>query len=375
MLNLLFYGLGIIIIILLGFSLCKHYLNQKKKEFEQNNKSYNDQVLEEESDNCQPNEIKSFQIQTFQKAFNQNIYQFKKNTSQISQKSQQSSKIFQNSSILSIKNIPLFSADDKRTEQVQQIINYLYDKSCRKRNIEEKFKYFLGHFIDFQNLCKEYNIKKLEIKQKLKQLCSSYLNVRGDGNCFYTAFGYQFLEILLFKYKNDEFQNFIKTILFEIKLPFQINLIDQTNINQNQDEQLRKEFIFRLEKLKSIQNVDTRRKMLYNAYKAHEKEDEEYDGCFYGLSTIFFRNISIHALDQNELKNMVTDRENLLIWETECNNNEIVIQSLSNFLKLYIQLIFFTNESFQMREYGTTNVHKIILLIRPGHYNIGIAPE
>lgn len=41
----------------------------------------------------------------------------------------------------------------------------------------------------------------------------------------------------------------------------------------------------------------------------------------------------------------------------------------------FIQLIFFTNSDFIVNEYGMEYDNKIILLIKPGHYNIGIKDE
>lgn len=56
------------------------------------------------------------------------------------------------------------------------------------------------------------------------------------------------------------------------------------------------------------------------------------DCCLYGLSTIFFRNLANQAVDDNNLAGLLLDRENLLMWETECNNNEVVISALAKTL-------------------------------------------
>lgn len=39
------------------------------------------------------------------------------------------------------------------------------------------------------------------------------------------------------------------------------------------------------------------------------------------------------------MKAYVEDRINLLIWETECNNNEVIIATLAKYLKMYCILI------------------------------------
>jgi hypothetical protein len=61
---------------------------------------------------------------------------------------------------------------------------------------------------------------------------------------------------------------------------------------------------------------------------------DETDGVFYGLSTIFFRNLANYVVEFSEMKEALFDRENLLIWEKECNSNEIVIEALAKYLKM-----------------------------------------
>jgi ubiquitin thioesterase protein OTUB2 len=46
------------------------------------------------------------------------------------------------------------------------------------------------------------------------------------------------------------------------------------------------------------------------------------------------RNLSDFIIENSEYKNLLYDRENLLIWETECNSNEIVIAELAKYLKM-----------------------------------------
>jgi hypothetical protein len=68
---------------------------------------------------------------------------------------------------------------------------------------------------------------------------------------------------------------------------------------------------------------------LYRYFRATEYSDDEIDGIFYGLTIIFFRNLSNYIIEFSDIKEALLDRENLLIWEAECNNNEIVISSLA----------------------------------------------
>lgn len=56
------------------------------------------------------------------------------------------------------------------------------------------------------------------------------------------------------------------------------------------------------------------------------------DCYLYGLSTIFFRNLANKVVDENNMADLLFDRQNLLIWESECNNNEVVIAALAKSL-------------------------------------------
>ncbi|CAD8199507.1 unnamed protein product [Paramecium octaurelia] len=312
------------------------------------------------------NQRSNFQNQGFVKEESQFNSQ-----SQISNRNSNLQKSPFNSKIHPTQNVTTyahFKADEKRTLKVQKIVNFIYAQSQGKRQVEEKYQYFLGEYHQQQELWKEYYIIKLVQKQKMKELCSAYRTVRGDGNCFYTAFGFQFLDILLFKYTNDQFYQFLNSN----QVNFQIILNNKDVIDESDKQELRDEFFYRLERLKLIEDIELRKQTLFEEFKAYQKENEKIDGCFYGLSTIFFRNLALKAVDLDGNLNGTLNKQNLLLWETECNENELVISSLAKYLKLYIQLIFFQQDSdFMLMQYGNQSDNKVILLIRPGHYNIG----
>ncbi|CAD8128194.1 unnamed protein product [Paramecium sonneborni] len=203
--------------------------------------------------------------------------------------------------------------------------------------------------------------------------CNAFKEVRGDGNCFYTAFGYQFLSILLFDYSIDQFYKFIEKIK-QINLPMKIYVTGQDFKIDDKllEEKLLKEFLNRLMKLKQIQDLVQRKEQFHNQFAAYEKQSEEVDACLYGLSTIFFRNYSNYIVDFSEKKDALYDRENLLKWEEECNSNEVIIAELAKQLNIFVQLIFIENkDQLKKFQYGNEQHNKIILLIKPGHYNIG----
>lgn len=85
--------------------------------------------------------------------------------------------------------------------------------------------------------------------------------------------------------------------------------------------------------MRLIEEKEERLKKLVEQYKAFEPKDD-IDGCFFALTTIFFRNISHYVASKSELAENVFDKEKLLIWGEECNNNEIIIKELSEFLRV-----------------------------------------
>ncbi|CAD8108147.1 unnamed protein product [Paramecium primaurelia] len=251
---------------------------------------------------------------------------------------------------------------------LQNIIN----ETSQQRQVLDEYKYYIRRFQDKSDLKKNYGLT-LKASSKLYQYCNAFREVRGDGNCFYTAFGYQFLCILLFEYTFDQFQEFIDKIR-KSDLPMKIFVTDKDlKIDDKYlEKQLLEEFLNRLTKLKQIDDITQRQEQFNTQFAAYEKQSEEIDGCLYGLSTIFFRNYSNYIVELSINKDAVFDREKLLKWEEECNSNEVVIAELAKQLNVFVQLIFFKDlDNFVVNEYEKDKQHKIILLIKPGHYNIG----
>ncbi|CAD8211923.1 unnamed protein product [Paramecium octaurelia] len=256
--------------------------------------------------------------------------------------------------------------------QIKQIIN----KTSKERELAEEYKYYIRRYKDKSELKKNYGLT-LKASFELYKYCNAFREVRGDGNCFYTAFGFQFLSILLFDYSLDQFNEFFNRIK-QIELPMKI-FVAGTDLkidDKEQEKQLLDEFQRRMIKLKSIEDINQREEQFHNEFAAYEQQSDEIDGCLYGLSTLFFRNYSNYIIDFSDAKGAVNDREKLLNWEEECNSNEVVIAELAKRLNILVQLIFIENkENIVVREYGNNKEHKIILLIKPGHYNIGYYQE
>ncbi|CAD8197422.1 unnamed protein product [Paramecium pentaurelia] len=263
------------------------------------------------------------------------------------------------------KLINKFESNQVRLQKTINIIKELQNRSSNKRIMEESQKYYLREIGDFNTLCKHYSIKKINNKQNLKQHCNKIQFVRGDGNCFYTAFIYQFFIHLLFTYNLNQYDQFIQFVL-DKKIQFKINYEDF----QIDDQELLEEFLYQLQQLRLIENEEDRKQQLLSQFIQYFIS-EDGKGCFYNLSSIFLRNLCDTILELSEMKDQCLDRENLLIWEAECNYNEIIVQILAQQLKIHIKLIFFQNGEFIIQEYEKDCQNQIILLIQPGHYNIG----
>ncbi|CAD8110845.1 unnamed protein product [Paramecium sonneborni] len=243
-----------------------------------------------------------------------------------------------------------FRNDQEKQQKVREILQQLYENTNQKRQVQEEYKSYVRPIQDEKSLKKNYSLQLQESKT-LSQYCNAFREVRGDGNCFYTAFGYQFLQILLFHYSFQQFFEFIKKIK-NIELSMKIFVQD---INFKIDDKeiqkiLLQEFVNRLIQLKSIKDINLRQESFFKQFAAYQYESDDVDGCFYGLSTIFFRNYSDYIINQSEMKETIYDREKLLQWEQECDNNETVISELAKSLNVFVELIFFGKDSLSIRQ-------------------------
>ncbi|CAD8171873.1 unnamed protein product [Paramecium pentaurelia] len=257
----------------------------------------------------------------------------------------------------------------KNPQPIKSVILDIYSKTTKSRVVQGEFQYFIHQIQSQSELGKYYNLK-LDQKKKIYSQISGFRQVRGDGNCFYTSFGYQYLQLLIDQYDQNEYDQFLNSVIK--KMRFRIQYPKNKIEDEITETNLREDFIKRLNFIRDIKNKEMRIKELDKQFRAYEQEDELVDGCFYALSTIFFRNLSLYFIDQSEYKGNFQEKDTLLQWEVECNNNEIVIALLAQQLKINICVFFFDNQQFQLMEYNKEANQKIILLLQPGHYNIGI---
>ncbi|CAD8205541.1 unnamed protein product [Paramecium pentaurelia] len=275
-----------------------------------------------------------------------------------------------NIKFLSINDSVYIDFDLSRSQSIKKHINQLYNESSRKRDTETQYQFYLRKVQSEKELFEYYSINNPQTQMELKKHCLSFRQVRGDGNCFYSAFGFQYMELLI-RFSDYEFSKFKDLILgkFQSKITYQNFNTDQI---PNFSNYLTFEFIYRIQQLRKISDLAERQIQLEKEFAAHTQETEEIDGCLYGLVIIFFRNLSNYLYENSEMFLVITENNNILIWEQEFNSTELIISELAKFLKIYVVLIFFEKNVFKVQEYEPNNQYKIILLIRPGHYNIGI---
>ncbi|CAD8106452.1 unnamed protein product [Paramecium primaurelia] len=250
-----------------------------------------------------------------------------------------------------------------------QVLQQIYDEVYKYNQIDQNQKRFIKSIESNSQLFSYYSIKQLQEKHKMLKLCSKFREVRGDGNCFYTALGFRFLQILLGEQSQSQFLSFLDKIEL-IDLQF-IQYFKNQKIPEEIQKSLLNEYLFRLCQMRLIEDKEQRLINLVQQYKAFEPKDD-IDGYFFALTTIFFRNISYYVASKSELAENIFDKDNLLIWGEECNNNEIIIKELAEFLRVMIVLVFINKGTVQSVEYsGELHYHQILLLFQPGHYNIG----
>ncbi|CAD8156771.1 unnamed protein product [Paramecium octaurelia] len=256
--------------------------------------------------------------------------------------------------------------NDDRRLRVCNVLKDLSSNTSELRNVEDQYKYYVREIEDKSALYKNYSLN-FQNKAIVGKICNAFLQVRGDGNCFYTAFGFQFLYHLLFSYSDEEFDQFIKKILDQ-QISFGIKYARKQIDDKETQKICLEEFIYLIEDLRQERQEERFEK--FRQRFANWKINENGDGFLYCLQTIFFRNLSYLYLEKSDFKDIVLDKENLLIWEEECNTNEVIIKLLAQELKIHTKLLFLDNE-ISIMEYEEENKNTIILLIKPGHYNIG----
>ncbi|CAD8155162.1 unnamed protein product [Paramecium octaurelia] len=252
------------------------------------------------------------------------------------------------------------------TEDDLDLLNQIANRSYKGRKVEYLYSQFIGQAQSIQDTIKQYfgrnqNKFSKQIKQLKKEIVG-HINIRGDGNCFYTAFLYQYLSILL---RDEQRRNgFIKEMEeLSAKIQYQ-------DIKIEENKRIVQEFVWQFQQLK------TKEQLL--------RQMRNPDYLFYLLTIIVFRRYFAHLYHNyiQDLKQFgdLDIYNDLLTWEQECNNNEILISVIVEHFKLHITLYFIdlNNSNYDKKEYKPKQVNegvkleKIFLLLTPGHYQIAI---
>ncbi|CAD8185789.1 unnamed protein product [Paramecium octaurelia] len=356
--------------------------NQNKFQFEQNqnnlqryNFTFNPfQQFPQQQQN--PIQQKQFPYQTGQQTIQPGQFDQRKQSMMVFQRSTNDNIKYQSQLKIpsfqsSEANLSIIQNDFNRFLKIKQIINKIYDETTRKRSASGNYQCFIREVEDFQQFLKHYGIKTLKEKQTLKEICNAFRQARGDGNCFYTAFGFQVIQILISEFSNQDYKLLIDKLGGKFKC--QIQLQNEKFSGDEFHNSVYYEFLYRLQEFRKIQNIEERINSFTQHFQAYDAiPGQPIDGCLYGLSTIFFRNLAYYVVENSEEKDMIDDQQALLKWEAECNSNEIVIKLLADYLNINIKLLFFDKGEFQKREYNQNSRSSILLLIQPGHYNIGL---
>ncbi|CAD8138011.1 unnamed protein product [Paramecium octaurelia] len=255
--------------------------------------------------------------------------------------------------------------DIKKSELLEQI----YNETLRARDVPEEFKPFISDQKDQNYLLEEYGMNNGKVKEQLKTSLNGMRRARGDGNCFYTSFGFQYLRHIFTKASDQQFEDFIKMIQ---SLPFSVIHSEQL---YEKNEEMSQIFLNYCEYLRTLEL---------------EKREQEFlqlfsnpEGQFYGLCIIFLRNLIYKfCFEDEDTKNIFEALElnlqkQILTWEYDCENNQSVIDLLSRNLHIDIILYYLDeeNQNLNVQEYKARNPQILLkthIIFRPGHYNVAI---
>ncbi|CAD8182362.1 unnamed protein product [Paramecium octaurelia] len=250
------------------------------------------------------------------------------------------------------------------------IIYQLYKYTNQARNVAAEQQRFVSEDLNQQDLIYEYQMTQAMFQQiKLR----GFKRVRGDGNCFYTAFIYQYLSIVITKFGDQDFLQFVEVLQ---KIDF--NLTHETI--QNFPVEIRKDLkqIF----LSFIYEIIGSN----NQIKTFENEFQNTKSIFYALSIIYAKNLIHYFVEQNsEYKVLLGEEaeEQIQQWELETDNIQVLLVILANCLNLILHFYFIDsdNKTIDLQLYQksqnelTLLKQNVYLLFCPGHYCIGLPVE
>ena len=192
----------------------------------------------------------------------------------------------------------------------------------------------LYYLIEYSFHMNQKKIKEMEEKFNiLHNYIYNYREINGDGNCFYRAIMFRYIEILILTENISIFQRFI----FDIIESFKSEEIQQRRLINNNDVKpnLTFQILFLLIKILKQKKIKEAHKLFVKCISTCRK----FDYCL----ILYFRYILYKYIKQNEnklyTKNLPIKIGNLLPQKFETENGEFLFDS---FYKTYL-LQFFTD--------------------------------
>ncbi|KAM3142206.1 hypothetical protein pb186bvf_005615 [Paramecium bursaria] len=257
-------------------------------------------------------------------------------------------------------------SNQQQTRQIEEIMRHF--SNDRDQYIEPQFRNYLQKDCNIDELKKEYIPRQYQMLElpEITQELDGYIKVRGDGNCFYNSFIYQYLVLVLQKSPEDykQWKEKFSQLKFIIKL-------ENSNPFNVDDYKTMSEAFFKL--IEEIYFQDSR----FRIQQFQEKYSTNWS-YLYQLSIIFCRSIistclnNMKTFDQDKAEFYDTANQEVSIWEQDCNYNELVLDSVNKLLKIPIKLFIFEKDSFRIMNYesGKDNESWIFIIFRQGHYVI-----
>ncbi|KAM3142158.1 hypothetical protein pb186bvf_005812 [Paramecium bursaria] len=240
-------------------------------------------------------------------------------------------------------------------------IDLLYQQSFKQRVIEDQnLRLHIRQIAQKEEIFNYYDI------DDHLQGVLNFIPVRGDGNCFFTSMGFQYI-----LYGMNNFQ-----ILLEKVELTKFNYVDEKNhasiLNNNLLNRCFREHLEYIYESRSENNY----------LKVIQDKINDQESSFYGLLIIFMRNLfyEVASDQQNEEAFLIQNRENvhrILEWEHMFDETEALLRLFSVKEQIIIKVISKLNiddKEFRVQQYNNENQNvggKIIygLTFQPGHYN------
>ena len=267
-------------------------------------------------------------------------------------------------------------------KSIEKKEDYIYESEKKPIKIAKEMLANLDEYVN-------QNVRK--IVYFLSKEIPVYRGVRGDGNCFYRAFAFQFLELSLVKkdiVSLDNIHNFIKE---KKKNPYGFeSFCDKNSVFQH-----KRRFNFQnlpeklLEYINLLYDFSKKEKSKFISLKLMNlfNKIEEFD---FGIIVIFrmiawestryfLKNEKLEPILTENLKSLEFLLQDIKVYG--CEAEQLVISSLSKFLKLRVTVNYIDKNNIDGKP--IYDIHEPIckihfninLFFRPGHYDIGYDNE